>query len=377
MVKIMETTTMNTTTFYYRLLELIAVSGEFPSDNLKRMGIGESYGEKLVTKLKEDKLIKTYYRDKLRGYRLTSRGKKFLLAENSERFFFYLSGASDTNQPRSDYARRLRLHQASRTYVLFANAEIPFFRDRKPALFSGVSPDTVTVLPRPVFYHSREIKELGNETTKINNSRTIGILFADTCIYAVFYTGNSILKWEYKTEIRVKALLAYHASQGILRSWYRHDTPIHALLIGNDMETAIKLMTSTGGYRHSLFTLDTSFEYFHFIPDSHAGEILVKLLCDSVSCRKLAALLLSDLDMPDAGLGLEHDATTKEGNPVLLAFDFDMLRISRFLTGLKLYQCYGHLICFDFQEAALLLYCGNTVTISIIDLEKFERRFFT
>lgn len=367
---------MDTATLSYRLLELTALSGEFPADNLMRIGIGESYGEKLVTKLKEEKLMKTYYRDKLRGYRLTSRGKKLLLAENPERFSFYLTGSSDTNQPRSDYARRLRLHQTSRTYALLVNSGISVFRDKKPALFSGVPPDRRTAFPRPVFYHSREIKELGSETTKINNSRTIGILFADTCIYAVFYTGESILKWEYKTEIRVKALLSYHASQGLLQNWYRHDTPIHALLIGTGMETSVKLMTSTGGYRHSLFTLDTSFEYFHFIPDSHAGEILLKLLCDSVLLKRLSALLLSDLDGPDAGLGLEHDAT-REGIPVLLAFDFDMLRISRFLTGLRLHQCDGHLICFDFQEAALLLYCGDTVTISTIDLAKFERRFFT
>ena len=71
-----------------------------------------------------------------------------------------------------------------------------------------------------------------------------------------------------------------------------------------------------------------------------------------------------------------HDAV-RMGQPVLLAYDFDMLRISRFITALKLQRQTGHLICFDFQKEALLLYCGDAVTISTIDLAKFERRFFS
>lgn len=366
---------MDMTTAAYRLLELTALSGEFPSDNLQRIGIGERYGEKLVTKLKEDGLLKTHYKDKLRGYRLTSRGKKLLLRQNPDRFSFYLTGSSDTNQPRSDYARRLRLHYTSRTYCLLANVGITLFRDEKPALFSGIPTDREAPLPLPVFYHSRELKELGNETTKINNSRSIGVLLAERCIYIVFYTGDSVLKWEYKTEIRMKALLSYHISQGILSGWYRHDTPIRALLIGNRMETAVRLMTSTGGCRHSLFTLDTSFDFFHFIPDSHTGETVLRLLCSPRLSRRLSQLLTSDLEPPDTSIGLEHDAQ-KEGVPVLLAYDFDMLRISRFITGLHLHRRTGCIICFDFQKEALLLYCGDAVTISTVDLMKFERRFF-
>lgn len=367
---------METTTSAYRLLALTALSGEFPADNLQRIGIGESYGEKLVTKLKEDGLLKTYYKEKLRGYRLTSRGKKLLLEQNPERFSFYLTGSSDTNQPRSDCARRRRLHQTSRTYCLLANLGATLFRDEKPALFGGIPPDPGTPLPLPVFYQSREIKELGLETTKINNSRSIGILLADHCVLVFFYTGDGVLKWEYKTEIRLKALLSYHMSQGILSGWYRHDTPIHALFIGSHMETAVQLMTSTGGLHHSLFTLDTSFDYFHFIPDNHAGEVLLKLLCSPLLSRQLSALLLSDLDPPDTSMGMEHDAI-KEEMPVLLAYEFDMLRLSRFRTSLSLHRKNGHLLCFDFQKEALLSYFGNMITIATINLEKFERRFFS
>lgn len=62
------------------------------------MGISTSYGEKLITRLKEENLIKTHYRDRLRGYRLTNKAKQLLLQENPDRFSFYLSGNSDTNR---------------------------------------------------------------------------------------------------------------------------------------------------------------------------------------------------------------------------------------------------------------------------------------
>lgn len=364
---------MDTLTSGYRLMELIALSGEFTPELVSRLGISPSYGEKLITRLKEEKLIKTHYKDRLRGYRLTSRGKKLLLKKNPDRFSFYLDGSSDTNQPRSDLPRRLRLQQSSRVYVLLQNADVTFFRDEKPLLFQEGNGDEKP-LPLPVFYHSREIKELGAEAVKINNSRTIGVLFTEKCIYAVFYTDNSLIKWEYKTEIRVKALLSYHISLGLLSGCYHPDTPIKALMIGHDMETSVKLLTSTGGYRRSYFYLDTSFDVFHFIPDNHAGEILIRLLCSPSLSEALRQLLLSDLKPTCPDYGLEYDAVS-EDMPVLLAYDFDMLRISRFLTGLSMHRRHGIIICFDFQKEALLQYCGESVTINTIDLAKFERGF--
>ena len=58
------------------MLTLIALSGECSVDVLSYMGISTSYGEKLITRLKEENLIKTHYRDRLRGYRLTNKAKQ-------------------------------------------------------------------------------------------------------------------------------------------------------------------------------------------------------------------------------------------------------------------------------------------------------------
>ena len=372
---------MDTSTSAYRLMELIAISGECSPRALTHLHLSTSYGEKLTTRLKKEGYIRTHYKDGLRGYRLTSRGKKLLLGENSARFSFYLSGSSDTNRPRSDIPRRLRLQQASIAYAMLQGAGVEIFRDRKAPLFqqgtrTEASPCNMTL---PAFYHSREVKELGAEAVKINNSRTTGILLAPECIYAVFCTGGALMKWEYRTELKVKALLSYHTSRGILSGMnnglrYTPDTPVKALIIGEGMDTALKLMESTGGFQKSYFYLDSSFDYFHYIPDGSAGATMLKLLCSPALLKGLKNLLLSDLQPPCPDYGLEHDAVS-EGMPVLLAFDFDMLRLSRFRTALSFHGLTGNLVCFDFQKPVLQQYFGEAATIETIDLKKFEGRF--
>ena len=49
--------------------------GEFPADQLNRLIPSASYAEKLITDLKAEHLIRTHYRDALRGYRLTKAAK--------------------------------------------------------------------------------------------------------------------------------------------------------------------------------------------------------------------------------------------------------------------------------------------------------------
>lgn len=223
----------------------------------------------------------------------------------------------------------------------------------------------------PLFYASREIKELGPETTKIRNSRSMGILMAPQCVYVLYNTGNGVLKWEYRTEVRLNAFLQ-HYLQGYP---YNGHPQIRAIMTGTDMEMAFRLFTSTGGYKKSLFMLDTSFEHFHYLPNTPEGEVLLKLLVHPEIMEKLDNLLLSDLGCRSDSIPLEHDATDASGNPILLAYDFDMQRINRFNTGLNVYGRSGNLICFDFQIPVLKKYLTATIHFSSIDLCKFKRGF--
>ena len=85
---------------------MVALCGEFPADQLTRLIPSPSYGEKLITELKAQKLLRTHYRDHLRGYRLTGRAKQMLLAQNPDRFRDFLTGNTETNQVRSEVTRK-------------------------------------------------------------------------------------------------------------------------------------------------------------------------------------------------------------------------------------------------------------------------------
>lgn len=356
----------------YRFLEMIAISGEFPSSQISRLFSSPSYAEKIVTQLKSDGLIRLHYRDKLRGYRLTKRAKDFLLERNPKRFAFYLSGNTETNRVRSEPPRRIRLHQKAETYLTLQNSGISIFPDEKPLIFRCEA-EPVIMQNLPLFYSSREIKELPYDTTKIRNSRSMGILLGPTCVYALYNTGSSLMKWEYKTEVRLNALMQHHL-QG---SPYADRPKIRAILTGTDMEIAFHLMTSTGGYKRSLFMLDTSFEHFHYLPNAPEGELLLKLLTAPKQMLQLNRLLLSDMLPAKEDLPIEHDALSAGGEPVLLAYDFDMQRITRFNAGLHAYRKPGIIICFDFQLPCLRKYITADIQISCIDLLKFQRRFLS
>ncbi len=351
---------------------MIAISGEFPADQLFRLIPSPSYAEKVITGLKKDKLLRIHYRDKLRGYRLTPKSKTLLLEENHARYAFFLSGSTETNQVRTEAPRRIRLYQKAESYVTLYHAGISLFPDLKPDIFMSAHDKPPLVLgSMPLFYSSREIKQLGDESTKIKNSRNVGILLSPASIYVVYNTGTSLLKWEYRTEIRVHAFLQ-HFFNGY---GYARSPDIHAIMLGRDMDTALKLLTSTGGYKKTFFMLDTSYEHFHYVPNTPEGEVLLKILCNPTLIKKLNHLLSSDL-LPKNSLAIEHDAITEEGKAVLFAYDFDMPRINKFNTALQLFGYQGILVAFDFQIPVLKKYLGTHIQYSVIDFQKFKRSFF-
>lgn len=351
---------------------MIGMSGEFPAGQLPRLFDSPSYTEKVITELKSDKLIRLHYRDRLRGYRLTKRSKEMLLSRSPLRFDCYLTGRSETNFVRSEPQRRIRLYQKAQTYVTLSRTGIPFFPDDKPLLFTeDAQREHIDIQHLPCFYSSREIKNLGDETTKIRNSRSVGILMAPHCVYCIYNTGSSLMRWESQTEVRLNGFMQYY----LKGHPYTNPPEIRAIIFGNDMEMALQLLTSTGGRRRSLFMLDKSFQHFHFLPSNTAGETLLKILMDPKMISRLNQLLLSDLAVGQDDIPFEHDAVTPDGIPTLLAYDLDLQQINRFNTGFNVFGMAGNVICFDFQIPILKKYMNENVHFSSIDLTKFRKGF--
>jgi len=353
---------------------MIAIAGEFPAAALRRLPIKESYRYKLMADLKEKKLIKVYAREGLRGYKLTAKARGMLMSSNPDRFGFFLTGNSETNKRLTDYKRRLRLHHTAEAMVTLSNIGIALYPDEKPLLF-GETPAAPSKPPKAAFYFSREMKNLGNEHLKIRSSRAAGVLFTEDAMLLTYNTGSNLMKWEYQTELRCKALLTARFCQDTATAIYS-DAQVSGLMLGTGMDMALTLLLSTGGYHRQYFRLDGTFERFYYAPNNPEGETQIKILCSGSAKSALSNLLLSDLAPGNPGLRVEHDALSHEGVPVLLAFEFDLERLRRFHDSLELFGQSGLVYCFDFQKPPLEKYLGTMARFQTIDIKKTERRFF-
>lgn len=360
------------------LLSFIAISGELPANQIQRLIESESYREKLLTGLKDRKLIRVHYKDKLRGYRLTARAKEMLLENQRQRFQFYLTGTSETNMLKSEITRRLRLHRMAEAIITMRNAGVLIFQDEKPDVFypEGTPPPSQSLtVAQAAFYNSREIKDISEEFVKIRGARSVGTLLTATDAYVVYNTAGALMKWEYKSEMRTKALMKHVLCQKRLPHQYRTEN-IKGLILGDDMEIAYQLLTSTGGVKRSYFLLDGNYDSFLFFTNDKNGELLLRLLCERDKTKELHQMLMGGLYPPEALMIIEHDAIDEDDRPVLFAYFFDMPRINRFKTALELQGKKGVILCFDYQKKVLQEFCGRQVSFQTIDLTKFERRFF-
>lgn len=357
-----------------RLLELVAVCGEFPAEDINRLIGSTSYKETVTWLLKKERLLRVYYRDKLRGYRLGRRAKAILLSDNPARFSFYLTGNVDTNQLKSEITRRMRLHRIAEAYVAMQNAGVAIFRDEKPKVFAPDRP-VCGRLERAAFYSSREVKELGIETVKIKGSRMTGVLLATDRVFLTYNGGPYMVKWDYRAEQKAKALMQIVLCGGSSSLGYT-SSGICGLLFGDNLEPFYQILSSADSGARCFFLLDGSYEHFYYLTNDHRGEVMLKLLCDTDRRGELDRILSQDLNEGEPHGIIENDAVDENGAPVLFGYLLDIPRIHRFCNALQLQERHGTLVCFDFQREVLERCYGGLVAFDTISFEKFERRFY-
>lgn len=351
------------------LLMLIAPSGEFPIEHVRRLSGSTSYADFVVKRLKHKKLIRTYYRDGLRGLRLTAAAKKQLAADWPDRFAPLFTGDTMTNAPKYTILHRLRLHRMAEVLVSVFNAGISAFPWEKPAVFTPAPLIQAPYIERPSYFSSREFKNLGAAAVKIRNSRAVGILLADGQAFSVYNTGPALMRWEYQAEMRLKALLQIELCQNRLPGQFG-GAELGAILFGTDMGQ-VPLLLDAETERKDHFIQDGSYEHFYFLTCDHCGDVILYLLLHPDEKAALDGILSQGLDPPRPNWAVINDAMDGD-SPVLFGYTCDMPRILKFDHVLHIHGRTGTLYCFDFQEEAMRRICGPGVDIQCIDFEKFE-----
>lgn len=361
-------------TFPDLLLTLVALSGELPSALVSRLPGSDSYKAYAVKILKRERLLRTYYHDGLRGLRLTSIAKNLLTARQPDRYLPLFTGDTATNTPKYSVPHRLRLHRMAEVLVTAYNAGLLTFPWEKPAAFQA-EPDDASLYVGPAYYSSREVKEIGAQATMIRGSRSTGILLCGSGIYAVYNTADTRMKWEYKAEVRLKAMMQTDLCHRRLADRFM-DSPPGAIVFGDGMDQLEILMGQGDKETRNYLIMNGIFRCFHYLTLDRRGEVLLRLLCDPERKAVLDGILSEDLAEGRSNWLIEHDAIDGNGCPVLFGYTCDMPRIRRFDDALGLHGQTGTVYCFDFQEPALRRVCGPRVALQSIDFEAFEGSVF-
>ena len=340
------------------VLQIIAVSGEFPAAFSGHFPGGSSYIGSVIGKLKKDGLLRSYTKNGLRGLRLTASAKRLLLQKYPVDLAPYLTGATETSSLKSEPERRLRLHRMAEALQILHNAQIPSLPWEKPSIQDWRSNPTF-----PVYYSSREFKALGSLCTKIRNSRMTGVLFTEHAIFPVYNMASSFPRWAYNAEIRLKAVLQTEFCR-------RSRSSVNGIVFGSSPMQIPAILNDTA---QNHFLLDGSYPHFYFLTLDHFSEVGIFQLCQPDVPGQLNEILSENLLPPSLTMPIEHDALEQDGSPVLFSYLCDLPRLHRFRCALTLRNQTGSILCFDYQAEALREVFGTQVNITSIDFAAYER----
>lgn len=341
------------------ILGQIGIAGELPSKAVRRVSGSEGYKRKCIMEARQRNLIRYFRKDGLSGLRLTAEGKKLLLESSPERFDFFLKDGSKVSV---NQQKRTRLHRMAEAYVLMNSAGVEIYRDRKPPLFSGGEGAAIRF---PAYYSSREVKELGQESVKIKNSRFVGVLVTPDQLFAVYNAGAGQMKWYGQAEERLACSLPRVLQrQG---AFVAGEVETKGILLADSMECFHLFLDDQE--RKAAFPIDNGqFWNMHWIPNSEEGETVLGLLCSPKKTALLTEALQNNFPpLPIGQRNMEMDAVDEAGNPVLFAYDMDAARIRRFAVSLRVNGGCGTVICFDFQRKLAERLCENCAQVLELD----------
>jgi len=327
----------------YRLLQLLAIAGEFPASSLHLLG-KERMVKELVHRLESAQDIRfppdqsmlhtkmltvSGYRD-MRTVRLSKGALPLLEGLHPEASAYYLR-ATRNHQLAGGVHHVGRNHRVGEAIVLAMMAGLEFRPYALPQLQQGAI--ARKAFPKPSLYIARDIK--GSEFDDMDKTmftRVVGAVFYSDGCYAVYNTRNAVMKWSGTGEFK-----AQHFLSGLNRCNNSSNDVESALLLGNDPAVALQTIfesDKTKNLRKSS-RFDKTYQCVHFVPLNSDGIHPLKLLTlPDWNERVLDALFERKCRSWNQGF-MEYDAVIN-GVYVFSHLDSDLARLIRFREGLRL-----------------------------------------
>lgn len=189
------------------------------------------------------------------------------------------------------------------------NAGVGLFQDEKPKVFApqGYSDGAREVSLILQFPRSQGD---GGGYHAIRSSRFTGVLLTSGGIYVTYNSSAALMKWRYKSEMRVKALMWSVLCQQRLTGQYNAMTLCRGFVLGESMELCLPNADQPLAAPNMTISCWTEATiHFFFFTNDHQGEVLLALLCDCAKTAQLNDILKQ---------GLTTRATSRPSNTMPL-----------------------------------------------------------
>ena len=239
---------------------------------------------------------------------------------------------------------------------------INIFSDDKPKLYAPIADSSQS--SQSSYYTSYEVKDIGEDGIKINNTRFNGLLRCQAGDYLLYNMGTGLNKWEKAAEDRAVNLIGS-----------RLHTRVRQIMMGHNMDLALKMLKSEGRKQDQYFRIDEMTDSMCYIPISMEGDFLLCMNYLSDSMNRLKYSVLQKMNLKPCSTSLECDGYTDEKTAVLFACDMDLKRIRNLKIGAQAGILNVVVICFDFQAKIINQYYGDMAAIRTIDARKTAELF--
>lgn len=361
----------------YRLLNLLAICGEFPHRSLHLLGSVRTL-EELVRRLEvvqhfrtptgadlgTCKMLTTSGRGDRRTIRLYKSALPLLQALNPAALDWYL--ATTGGHRFSGSASHVeRNHRVAESVAVCMGAGVETRSFLLPPLqkraIQQIVPDGAC------FYQAKSVKQLDNaEMNKTIFTRLTGALFIPGYCYAVYNTRNAVMKWsgmgEFKTARHLEELARMNAGPA------RAD---HAILLGEQTDLALQTLLESDKSRRMELRFDRIYPHVHFIPMTEQGIRLLHILTlPDWHEQVLTAVFPDQMRVAMPGV-MEYDA--QNGKTLILShLDGDIARLVRVRQALEHSNAPYEILCYPWQSQFVDRYVGGRAQLREIDLSDLE-----
>lgn len=349
----------------YRLLTLVAMSGECSKEAMELLMPQDSYRKKLMIQLMGDNLIKGYEKNAVKGYRLSRRGKMLLLQMDKDRFGFFLEEGADATMRRSKLPQRERQHRVSEVLAMMESSGAEIYWDRKEHIFEDTDGQIVGI-PQAAFYLPKEVKSQMDLSRKIINSKLAGVWLTESAVWVCYNMGPRLINWYENVEVRADILI-----RSILKKKGMNFHGSCAVLFGESMAQA-KFCLEDPMTR--AYFANSSFERICFVPLDEQGKALLQIIGDADMYEHLREGLMEDLVQERIGT-IACDGVSPDGRYVLICTDMDLKRLIQFNTRMQYSNGRGEVYCFGFQKDVVRDFCNENIEIMEVDFEMVKEIF--